>query len=125
MYTTDAGGFCHHPPNHFTSLMPSTPPVSVYRATPRCWSRCRGTGAMPMAIVWSLVDSRFLPVRHALPRGDITVQFRTAPGPAPKPFAVTGGTGRYRNVRGQGLLVESGQETATLSFDLIGVHDDD
>jgi len=61
----------------------------------------------------------------SLPHGEITTQFLTGIGPAPKPFAVTGGTGRYRNVRGQGLLVESGQETATLSFDLIGVRDDD
>ena len=63
-------------------------------------------------------------VTYALPHGDITVQFLNSP-PATKIFAVTGGTGIYRNVRGQGLLVESGQETATLSFDLIGVHDDE
>jgi hypothetical protein len=61
----------------------------------------------------------------ALPRGEITTQFLTSTGPAPKPFAVTGGTGSYRNVRGQEVLAESSQETATLSFDLIGVHDDE
>jgi hypothetical protein len=60
-----------------------------------------------------------------LPRGEITTQFLTSTGPAPKPFAVTGGTGSYRNVRGQEVLAESSQETATLSFDLIGVHDDE
>jgi hypothetical protein len=56
-------------------------------------------------------------VTYALPRGDIMVQFLNSP-PATKTFAVTGGTGIYRNVRGQGQLVELGNETATLSFDL-------
>src|SRR5437773_2048177 len=32
-----------------------------------------------------------------LPGGDITAQFATSPGPAPKPLALTGGTGTYRN----------------------------
>ena len=56
---------------------------------------------------------------YSLPGGEITTQFLNSP-PAAKPFAVTGGTGSYRNVRGQGELVELGNETATLSFDLIG-----
>jgi len=56
---------------------------------------------------------------YFLPGGDIMTQFLNSPPPA-KTFAVTGGTGTYRNVRGQGELVESGHETATLSFDLIG-----
>jgi hypothetical protein len=58
-------------------------------------------------------------VTFSLPGGDIMTQFFNSPPPA-KTFAVTGGTGIYRNVRGQGELVESGHETATLSFDLIG-----
>jgi hypothetical protein len=58
-------------------------------------------------------------VTYSLPGGDITTQFLNSPPPA-KTFAVTGGTGSYRNVRGQGELVELGNETATLSFDLIG-----
>ena len=62
-------------------------------------------------------------VTYALPQGDITVQFLNSP-PATKIFAVTGGTGRYRNARGQGKLVELGNETATLSFDLMNVHVD-
>ena len=57
---------------------------------------------------------------YSLPGGEITTQFLNSP-PAAKPFAVTGGTGSYRNVRGQGKLVELGNETATLTFDLIGV----
>jgi hypothetical protein len=63
-------------------------------------------------------------VTYSLPHGDIAVQFLNSP-PATKIFAVTGGTGIYRNVRGQGKLVELGNETATLSFDLVNVHDDD
>jgi hypothetical protein len=61
---------------------------------------------------------------YSLPHGDITVQFLNSP-PATKLFAVTGGTGIYQNVGGQGKLVELGDETATLSFDLVNVHDDD
>jgi hypothetical protein len=60
-----------------------------------------------------------------LPEGEITVQFVTSVGPAPKPFAITGGTGQYRNVRGAGILAERGDETADLTFDLIGAHADD
>ena len=55
----------------------------------------------------------------SLPGGDIMTQFLNSP-PAAKPLAVTGGIGSYRNVRGQGKLVELGNETATLTFDLIG-----
>jgi len=58
-------------------------------------------------------------VTYSLPSGNIMTQFLNSPPPA-KTFAVTGGTGSYRNVRGQGELVELGNETATLSFDLIG-----
>jgi hypothetical protein len=63
-------------------------------------------------------------VTYSLPRGDITVQFLNSPPPT-KILAVTGGTGIYRNARGQGKLVELGNETATLSFDLMNVHDND
>ena len=55
----------------------------------------------------------------SLPDGTITTQFLNSPPPA-KTLAVTGGTGSYQNVRGQGKLVESGHGDATLSFDLIG-----
>ena len=57
---------------------------------------------------------------YSLPGGELTTQFLNSPPPT-KILAVTGGTGSYRNVRGQGKLVESGHETATLTFDLIGV----
>jgi hypothetical protein len=51
--------------------------------------------------------------------GDIMTQFLNSPPPA-KTFAVTGGTGIYRSVRGQRELIESGHGVATLSFDLLG-----
>jgi hypothetical protein len=41
-----------------------------------------------------------------LPGGNITAQFPAIPGPTPKDLALTGGTGSYRNVGGEGTLVE-------------------
>jgi hypothetical protein len=41
-----------------------------------------------------------------LPGGNITTQFPSIPGPTPKDLALTGGTGIYRNVGGEGTLVE-------------------
>ena len=51
--------------------------------------------------------------------GDITAQFATSPGPAPKPLALTGGTGTYRNVGGEGTLVEFGNDKGTLTLHLL------
>src|SRR5919202_3658086 len=62
-------------------------------------------------------------VTFAVPGGNIMTEFLNNPPPA-KTFAITGGTGIYRNARGQGELVESGHETATLTFDLIGGGDE-
>jgi hypothetical protein len=56
---------------------------------------------------------------YDLPGGTITTQFLNAPPPV-KHFAVTGGSGIYRNVRGQGVLTEHPDQTGTLTFDLIG-----
>jgi hypothetical protein len=53
-----------------------------------------------------------------LPDGHITVQFATSPGPDPKPLAITGGTGAYRGIGGEGTLVEFGDETGTLTLEL-------
>lgn len=54
-----------------------------------------------------------------LPGGDITTQFLNSPPPT-KVGAVAGGTGIYRNVRGQFKLVENPSgPTGTLTFDLI------
>ena len=54
-----------------------------------------------------------------LPGGDITAQFATSPGPAPKPLALTGGTGTYRNVGGEGTLVEFGNDKGTLTLHVL------
>ena len=43
-----------------------------------------------------------------LPGGNIAAQTTAVPGPAPKELALTGGTGAYRNVGGDGTLVEFG-----------------
>ena len=55
----------------------------------------------------------------ALADGQIATQFLNTP-PAVKHFAVTGGTGAYRNVRGEAVLVEHGDGTGTVTFKLIG-----
>jgi hypothetical protein len=54
-----------------------------------------------------------------LPGGDITAQFATSPGPAPKPLALTGGTGTYRNVGGEGTLVEFGAVNGKLTLHVL------
>jgi hypothetical protein len=52
--------------------------------------------------------------------GNIAVQFVAVQGPAPKEVAVTGGTGTFRNVGGDGSLVEFGDGTGKLTLNLIG-----
>jgi hypothetical protein len=54
-----------------------------------------------------------------LPGGQITTQFLNSPPPE-KHVAVTGGTGAYRNARGEAVLVERGDDTGTITFHLIG-----
>jgi hypothetical protein len=54
-----------------------------------------------------------------LPGGDITGQFATSPGPAPKPLALTGGTGTYRSAGGEGTLVEFGNDKGTLTLHVL------
>jgi hypothetical protein len=54
-----------------------------------------------------------------LPGGDITAQFATSPGPAPKPLALTGGTGIYRNAGGEGTLVEFGAVNGKLTLHVL------
>jgi len=52
-----------------------------------------------------------------LARGNITAQFANSPPPV-KSLAVTGGTGAYRTVDGDGTLVEAGDGTGTLTLHL-------
>jgi hypothetical protein len=59
-------------------------------------------------------------ITFSLAGGQIATQLLTSPGPAPKPFAITGGSGSYRNVRGDGLVVEYGKRKGSISFHLTG-----
>jgi hypothetical protein len=54
-----------------------------------------------------------------LPEGTISTQFVSSPGPAPKAMALTGGTGAYRGIGGEGTLVEFGDETGTVTFQVL------
>ena len=56
-----------------------------------------------------------------VPGGTITGQFATSPGPAPKPIAITGGTGTYRNAGGEGVLVEFADQTGTLDLRVLAL----
>ena len=58
-----------------------------------------------------------------LPRGTIAAQFANAPGPAPKDLALTGGTGIYRNVGGEGTLAEFGNGRGSLTLHVLGFSD--
>ena len=51
----------------------------------------------------------------------IAVQTTAVPGPAPKRLAVTGGTGTYRNVGGDGTLVEFGNGKGRLTLHLLSL----
>jgi hypothetical protein len=57
-------------------------------------------------------------ITFSLPGGQIATQLLTSPGPAPKPFAITGGSGSYRNARGDGTLVEYGKRKGSITFRL-------
>jgi allene oxide cyclase-like protein len=57
----------------------------------------------------------------SLPGGTVAVQTITVPGPAPKQLAVTGGTGTYRNVGGEGTLVEFGPVHGKLTLHLLSL----
>jgi hypothetical protein len=54
-----------------------------------------------------------------VPGGNITAQFPVIPGPTPKDVALTGGTGTYRNVGGNGTLVEFGNGKGRLTLHVL------
>jgi hypothetical protein len=56
-----------------------------------------------------------------IPGGTIAVQTTAVPGPAPKQLAVTGGTRAYRNVGGDGTLVEFGNGKGKLTLHLLSL----
>jgi hypothetical protein len=53
------------------------------------------------------------------PGGNITAQFPAISGPAPKAMALTGGTGAYRNISGDGTLVEFGNGNGRLTLHVL------
>jgi Allene oxide cyclase barrel like domain len=53
-----------------------------------------------------------------LARGQITAAFANSPPPR-KTLAITGGTGSYRTVHGEGTLVEAGDGTGTLTLRIV------
>ncbi len=55
----------------------------------------------------------------ALPAGLVTAQGLLSPVGPRSTLAVTGGTGRYRNVRGQGLAVDTSPGHARLTLSLL------
>jgi hypothetical protein len=56
-----------------------------------------------------------------LPGGNITAQFPAVQGPAPREVALTGGTGTYRNVGGDGTLVEFGPVKGKLTLHVLSL----
>ena len=51
-------------------------------------------------------------------QGTISFAFLNAPPPE-KVFAITGGSGAYRTARGDGLLIEFGDDTGTLTLNVV------
>lgn len=62
-------------------------------------------------------DELFCAVTWSLPDGTISTQFLNTPAPE-KVFAITGGTGAYGGAQGVGTLIEHGDGTGTVSFQL-------
>jgi hypothetical protein len=54
-----------------------------------------------------------------LPGGNIAAQTPAIPGPAPKHLALTGGTGTYRNMAGDGTLAEFGNGKGRLTLHVL------
>ena len=56
-----------------------------------------------------------------LPGGNITAQFPATAGPTPKDLALTGGTGIYRSIGGDGTLVEFGNGKGKLTLHVLSL----
>ena len=54
-----------------------------------------------------------------VPGGNITAQFVAIQGPTPKALALSGGTGNYRNIGGDGTLVEFGTGKGKLTLHVL------
>ena len=53
--------------------------------------------------------------------GNITAQFPATAGPTPKDLALTGGTGIYRSIGGDGTLVEFGNGKGRLTLHVLSL----
>jgi hypothetical protein len=53
--------------------------------------------------------------------GNLTGQFVAVQGPAPREIALTGGTGRYRTVGGEGTLVEFGNGNGRMTLQVLSL----
>ena len=81
-----------------------------------------GTEVGSVAGVCTIVDLAgfaICNVTFTLPEGTIATQFVNSPPPE-KHFPVLGGTGAYSGASGSGTLIENGDETGSLSFELAG-----
>ena len=58
---------------------------------------------------------------YRLPGGTIAFQTTAIPGPKPKDLALTGGTGIYRSIGGDGTLVEFGNGNGKLTLHLLSL----
>jgi hypothetical protein len=56
-------------------------------------------------------------ITFVLPDGTLAIQFVNSPPPR-KDFAILGGTGAYAGKIGAGVMIENGDNTGTVSFDL-------
>jgi len=56
-----------------------------------------------------------------LPGGNIAAQFPSTAGPTPKDLALTGGTGTYHNIGGDGTLVEFGNGKGSLTLRVLSL----
>ncbi len=54
-----------------------------------------------------------------VPGGNITAQFAAVQGPTPKAIALSGGTGNYRDIGGDGTLVEFGNGKGRLTLHVL------
>jgi hypothetical protein len=54
-----------------------------------------------------------------VPSGNITAQFPAIPGPTPKALALNGETGNYRDIGGDGTLVEFGNGKGRLTLHVL------
>jgi hypothetical protein len=54
-----------------------------------------------------------------VPGGNITAQFAAIQGPTPKAIALSGGTGNYRDIGGDGTLVEFGNGKGRLTLHVL------